>query len=152
MHLVAYESLAFELGMMIMIDTTNFCSLLPGFFLIVTFIQGHKMKKNPEFLHYFCCLVNFSVNLNIGESTAWIFGHFETHHVKFDIITVLRRLPQMGSLADKNLKYWYMLKCLETDFWSTWVLLLRSPAISLGFTILGKKFCVCDSFLIQPLR
>ena len=29
---------------------------------------------------------------------------------------------------------------------------LRSPAISLGFTTLGWDFCVCVSFLIQPLR
>ena len=32
------------------------------------------------------------------------------------------------------------------------LLLLRSPAISLGFTIFGWDFCVCDRFLIQPLR
>ena len=31
-------------------------------------------------------------------------------------------------------------------------LLLRSPAISLGFTIFGWDFCVCNRFLIQPLR
>ena len=29
---------------------------------------------------------------------------------------------------------------------------LRSPAISLGFTTFGWDFCVCDHFLIQPLR
>ena len=29
---------------------------------------------------------------------------------------------------------------------------LRSPAISLGFTTFGWDFCVCDRFLIQPLR
>ena len=29
---------------------------------------------------------------------------------------------------------------------------LRCPAISLGFTTLGEIFCVCDRFLIQPLR
>ena len=28
----------------------------------------------------------------------------------------------------------------------------RSPAISLGFTTFGWDFCVCDRFLIQPLR
>ena len=28
----------------------------------------------------------------------------------------------------------------------------RSPAISLGFTTFGWDFCVCDLFLIQPLR
>ena len=32
------------------------------------------------------------------------------------------------------------------------LLLLRSPAISLGFIIFGWDFCVCDRFLIQPLR
>ena len=32
------------------------------------------------------------------------------------------------------------------------ILLLCSPAISLGFTISGWDFCVCDRFLIQPLR
>ena len=29
---------------------------------------------------------------------------------------------------------------------------LRSPAISLGFTTFGWDFCICDRFLIQPLR
>ena len=29
---------------------------------------------------------------------------------------------------------------------------LRSPTISLGFTTFGWDFCVCDRFLIQPLR
>ena len=29
---------------------------------------------------------------------------------------------------------------------------LRCPAISLGFTTFGWDFCVCDHFLIQPLR
>ena len=29
---------------------------------------------------------------------------------------------------------------------------VRSPAISLGFTTFGWDFCVCDRFLIQPLR
>ena len=28
----------------------------------------------------------------------------------------------------------------------------RSPAISLGFTTFGWDFCICDRFLIQPLR
>ena len=32
------------------------------------------------------------------------------------------------------------------------VFFLRSPAISLGFTTFGWDFCVCDRFLIQPLR
>ena len=32
------------------------------------------------------------------------------------------------------------------------LLLLRTPAISLGFTIFGWDLCICDRFLIQPLR
>ena len=32
------------------------------------------------------------------------------------------------------------------------LLLLCSPAVSLGSTIFGWDFCVCDCFLIQPLR
>ena len=32
------------------------------------------------------------------------------------------------------------------------LLLLLSSAISLGFTIFGWDFCICDHFLIQPLQ
>ena len=37
-------------------------------------------------------------------------------------------------------------------FFFLFVFFLRSPAISLGFTTFGWEFCVCDRFLIQPLR
>ena len=41
---------------------------------------------------------------------------------------------------------------LAVVWWFVCLLLLHSPAISPGFTILGWDFCVCDRFLIQPLR
>ena len=36
--------------------------------------------------------------------------------------------------------------------WKCFLFFLRSPAISLGVTTFGWDFCVCDRFLIQPLR
>ena len=43
----------------------------------------------------------------------------------------------------------FTLCCLSFLFF---FFLVRSPAISLGFTTFGWDFCVCDRFLIQPLR
>ena len=42
----------------------------------------------------------------------------------------------------------FFLFCFVWVFFFFW----RSPAISLGFTTFGWDFCVCDCFLIQPLR
>ena len=44
----------------------------------------------------------------------------------------------------------FLFKC--AFFFFFFFFFLRSPAISLGFTTFGWDFCVCDRFLIQPLR
>ena len=61
-------------------------------------------------------------------------GYVDVVSLKMRLLINLHRIPCSSPKNDFFFFFW------------------RSSAISLGFTTFGLDFCVCDRFLIQPLR
>ena len=116
---------------------------------------GHKISTKQNLLAPFSCTLvnwmewNFVWWWSNLSWTSWEFvwvSYVESRQVTAVLQTALKNLNaglHLGiyELIWSNLVWWFF-------FFFFW----RSPAISLGFTTFGWDFCVCDRFLIQPLR
>ena len=91
--------------------------------------------------------IQFSHDPKLCPHLHWVHLHLYCHHHLRSCLHVT--LTWQWLLC---LKLFMVFTYASTILFFFFFFFLRSPAISLGFTTYGWDFCVCDRFLIQPLR